>query len=58
MSKKILVGGLLLAAAGAATAGLIANSKQMRMKRMLQRAGKTMFVVGTALRNLSCQSME
>ncbi len=58
MSKKILVVGLLLAAAGAATAGLIANSKQMRMKRMLGRAGKTMFVVGTALRNLSCQAME
>ena len=58
MSKKILIGGLLLAAAGAATAGLTANSKPMRMKRMLGRAGKTMFVVGTALRDLSCQSME
>ncbi|MBQ4090791.1 MAG: hypothetical protein IJC64_00585 [Clostridia bacterium] len=58
MSKKILIGGLVVAAAGAAAAGFIVNSKQMRMKRMLARAGKAMFVVGTMLRNLSCQTME
>jgi len=58
MNKKILIATALVAAVGISTAGIIANSKQARMRRLFRRAGKTMFTVGTMLRTLSCQTME
>ena len=54
MGKKILILAATVTAVGIG-AGVLLNSKQMRMQRMLKKVSRTMYVAGTMLRTLSCQ---
>jgi len=58
MGKKLLIITGAVAAVGIGAAGILANTKQMRTRRILKKAGKAIYTVGTMLRTLSCQTME
>lgn len=55
---KFLIGAAAIAAVGAGTAGILANTRRARMKRLAKKAGKVMYAVGNALQILSCQGCE
>ena len=57
MGKKLLILAASVAAVGIG-AGVLLNSKQMRMQRMLKKVSRVMYVAGTMLRTLSCQVAE
>ena len=57
MGKKLLILAASVAAVGIG-AGVLLNSKQMRMQRMLKKVSRGMYVAGTMLRTLSCQVTE
>ena len=57
MGKKLLILAAAVTAAGVG-AGVLLNSKQMRMQRMLKKVSRAMYVAGTMLRTLSCQVTE
>jgi hypothetical protein len=57
MGKKILILAAAVTAVGVGTGALL-NSKKMRMQRMLKKVSRAMYVTGTMLRTLSCQTSE
>ncbi len=58
MGKKIWLIAGAAAAVGLGTAGILANTKQAKTRRVMKKAGAVMYTVGTMLRTLSCQVAE
>ncbi|MBQ8409731.1 MAG: hypothetical protein IJY39_12805 [Clostridia bacterium] len=52
---KMIITAAALMAAGAGTAGILMNTRQAKMKRVVKKAGKAMYTVGSMLQTLSCQ---
>lgn len=58
MGKKVLLSTMAIATVGVGVAGILANTKRARVKRIMRKTGQTMYTVGTILRTLSCQVCE
>ena len=56
MGTKTLVIMAAVVSASIGAVALLANTKQAKTKRMLKKAGKAMYTVGTMLRTMSCAS--
>ena len=53
--KNIVLISAAIAAAGAGTAGIVLNSKKMKLKRMAKRTSNALYTAGTVMRALSFQ---